>query len=268
MKNKHMNTGSSELLEFGTLNDSNYPIDDFAGYTGTSVMDIAGSSNNRKEKESDRDSRLNNYNNSDSEYNREQEKSQTLKSSGRDITESQSSFSRSDNKYLDNNTSSMTVGQLPIYDPSKYESQRLSISVDKKPTLEKDSSLDINNAIGLLDRNSVSRNSIKTVNTSYSNSSQSNSNISKTHSSNSPKRITETTPDGVRITKYSNGTVKKVYPNGQQEVTFLNGDTKISHTTGTVVYYYSNANTTHTTYIDGSEVYEFPNNQVSFTLYM
>jgi hypothetical protein len=32
---------------------------------------------------------------------------------------------------------------------------------------------------------------------------------------------------------------------------------------GVVVYYYAQANTTHTTYTDGLEVYEFPNNQVS-----
>lgn len=78
----------------------------------------------------------------------------------------------------------------------------------------------------------------------------------------SPKRVTETTPDGVKIVKYSNGTVKRVHPNGLQEVVFLNGDSKVTHKTGTIVYFYANAQTTHTTYLDGSEVYEFPNNQV------
>ena len=86
--------------------------------------------------------------------------------------------------------------------------------------------------------------------------------MSHSSSRNSPKRVTETTPEGVQVTKYSNGTVKKIYPNGQQEVIFLNGDSKLTQSGGTVVYFYANAQTTHTTYVDGSEVYEFPNNQV------
>jgi centromere protein J len=74
--------------------------------------------------------------------------------------------------------------------------------------------------------------------------------------------VVETTPEGVQVTRYSNGTVKRIHPDGQQEVLFLNGDTKRTHCSGMVVYYYANAQTTHTTYVDGSEVYEFPNSQV------
>ena len=48
-------------------------------------------------------------------------------------------------------------------------------------------------------------------------------------------------------------------------VRFTNGDYKHTDTaSGVVIYYYKLADTTHTTYKDGMEVYEFPNKQVHF----
>ena len=41
----------------------------------------------------------------------------------------------------------------------------------------------------------------------------------------------------------------------------VNGDTKQTSTDGTVIYHYCEANTTHTSYTTGVEVYEFPNGQ-------
>jgi hypothetical protein len=75
-------------------------------------------------------------------------------------------------------------------------------------------------------------------------------------------RTEQVLADGTRLILYKNGTRKEVYPNGQSLVQFANGDTKRSDTDGVVVYYYAQARTTHTTYKDGLQVYEFPNNQV------
>ena len=142
-----------------------------------------------------------------------------------------------------------------MYDPSKYEG-RGSRGGRKQPE-------------GLAE----SMTSIATAATSTSEHAQLQRNASSSSSSSSsgggggvggssPKRVTTTTTDGVRVTKYSNGTVKKLHPDGQQEVAFQNGDSKRTLSSGTVVYFYANAQTTHTTHADGSEVYEFPNNQV------
>jgi len=76
-------------------------------------------------------------------------------------------------------------------------------------------------------------------------------------------RVVEITPEGVKITKYSNGTVKTAFPDGSSEVRFSNGDIKNQDPhEGIVVYFYAHAKTTHTTYKDGSELYEFPNGQI------
>uniref|UniRef100_A0A4W6DN60 Centromere protein J C-terminal domain-containing protein n=1 Tax=Lates calcarifer TaxID=8187 RepID=A0A4W6DN60_LATCA len=45
------------------------------------------------------------------------------------------------------------------------------------------------------------------------------------------------------------------------KVTFFNGDTKQIMADQRVIYYYSDAQTTHITYPDGMEVLHFPNNQ-------
>lgn len=69
--------------------------------------------------------------------------------------------------------------------------------------------------------------------------------------------------DSRRLTRYRNGTVKEEFPDGSAAVLFANGDSKrTSADGGTVVYFYATAQTTHTTYGDGLEVYEFPNRQV------
>lgn len=76
-------------------------------------------------------------------------------------------------------------------------------------------------------------------------------------------RIEESLPDGSRIVKYRNGTIKEIDIHGKALVRFTNGDTKLTDPkTGTVVYYYSDAETTHTSFADGLELYQFPNGQV------
>jgi hypothetical protein len=82
---------------------------------------------------------------------------------------------------------------------------------------------------------------------------------------NSAGRTEELLPDGRRVVQYRNGTQKELLPSGESVVRFVNGDSKTTGvgSSGVVVYYYAQANTTHTTYTDGLEVYEFPNNQVS-----
>lgn len=82
--------------------------------------------------------------------------------------------------------------------------------------------------------------------------------------SNQSNRIEEDLPGGRKRILYKNGTVKEIEADGSSLVKFLNGDTKkINSVSGTTVYYYAQADTTHTTFKDGLEVYEFPNKQVS-----
>lgn len=76
-------------------------------------------------------------------------------------------------------------------------------------------------------------------------------------------RIVKIAPDGSKVTTYGNGTIKTTSPNGTVEVRFVNGDTKTQiPSDGSVVYYYAHAQTTHTTFADETELYEFPNGQV------
>jgi hypothetical protein len=81
---------------------------------------------------------------------------------------------------------------------------------------------------------------------------------------NGGSRTEEVLPDGRRLISYRNGTRKEILPNGESLVRFVNGDSKTTGAgnSGVVVYYYAQADTTHTTYKDGLEVYEFPNRQV------
>ena len=83
---------------------------------------------------------------------------------------------------------------------------------------------------------------------------------------NGGSRTEEVLPDGRRLISYRNGTRKEILPNGESLVRFVNGDSKTTGAgnSGVVVYYYAQADTTHTTYKDGLEVYEFPNRQVCF----
>ena len=56
---------------------------------------------------------------------------------------------------------------------------------------------------------------------------------------------------------------KEILRDGSSTVKFANGDIKKTHSdTGLVVYFYASANTTHTTYNNGVEIFEFPNGQV------
>jgi hypothetical protein len=83
------------------------------------------------------------------------------------------------------------------------------------------------------------------------------------NSSGTKDRKVEIGPDGVKITRYSNGTVKYLFPDGVSEVRFTNGDIKTQNPgDSTLVYFYAQAKTTHTTYADGTEVYSFPTGQV------
>jgi centromere protein J len=78
-----------------------------------------------------------------------------------------------------------------------------------------------------------------------------------------PGRIEEEMPDGRRVVRYRNGTVKEVQVTGESLVRFLNGDTKwTSADSAKVIYFYAEAKTRHTTHSSGLEVYEFPNAQV------
>ncbi len=77
-------------------------------------------------------------------------------------------------------------------------------------------------------------------------------------------RTEQLLPDGSRVVLYRNGTKKKIAADGSSVVLFSNGDSKHTETSsGVVTYYYKEADTTHTTYPDLTEVYEFPNKQVS-----
>jgi centromere protein J len=64
------------------------------------------------------------------------------------------------------------------------------------------------------------------------------------------------------VTWYSNGTHKERRPDGATCVRFGNGDVKRTGADGTVTYYYDSAKTTHSTYSNGDEVFEFPSGQV------
>nr|XP_019956297.1 PREDICTED: centromere protein J isoform X2 [Paralichthys olivaceus] len=67
---------------------------------------------------------------------------------------------------------------------------------------------------------------------------------------------------GDRLLVYPNGTKKEVSADGLTvKVTFFNGDTKQVTADQRVIYYYSDAQTTHITYPDGLEVLHFSNNQ-------
>lgn len=97
-------------------------------------------------------------------------------------------------------------------------------------------------------------------NQSKSLNSPQNQQASKDKDSN---RTEEVRADGSRLIHYRNGTTKEIDPQGHQLVRFTNGDTKYTDAvTGAVVYYYAENQTTHTSYVDGVEVFAFPNGQV------
>ncbi|KAJ8013109.1 hypothetical protein DPEC_G00049870 [Dallia pectoralis] len=67
---------------------------------------------------------------------------------------------------------------------------------------------------------------------------------------------------GGRLIVFPNGTRKELSADGlTAKVTFFNGDIKQVMADQRVIYYYAEAQTTHTTYPDGMEVLQFPKNQ-------
>ncbi|XP_078412879.1 uncharacterized protein LOC144689571 [Cetorhinus maximus] len=69
--------------------------------------------------------------------------------------------------------------------------------------------------------------------------------------------------NGSRIITFRNGTRKEVSADGQSvTITFFNGDVKTFMPDQKVIYYYADAKTTHTTYPNGMERLQFPNNQI------
>ncbi|XP_067240409.1 uncharacterized protein si:ch211-140l13.3 isoform X2 [Chanodichthys erythropterus] len=67
--------------------------------------------------------------------------------------------------------------------------------------------------------------------------------------------------NGCRVITFRNGTKKEIGVDKSVTVTFFNGDVKSTLADGTVIYYYCDAQTTHSTYPSGLEVVQFPNNQ-------
>ncbi|XP_071591230.1 centrosomal P4.1-associated protein isoform X1 [Heliangelus exortis] len=69
--------------------------------------------------------------------------------------------------------------------------------------------------------------------------------------------------NGCHLIFFPNGTCKKVGSDGKTvTITFFNGDVKQIMPDQTVIYYYADAKTTHTTYSDGLEVLQFSNGQI------
>jgi len=76
-------------------------------------------------------------------------------------------------------------------------------------------------------------------------------------------KVEKVNTDGSRVITFANGTRKDISVDGQTViVTFFNGDIKQIMPDQRVIYYYSDAQTTHTTYPDGLEVLQFPSKQI------
>nr|XP_006122980.1 centromere protein J-like [Pelodiscus sinensis] len=76
-------------------------------------------------------------------------------------------------------------------------------------------------------------------------------------------KVEEVLTDGRRIITFRNGTKKEISADKRMTVvTFFNGDVKKIMPDQRVIYYYADAQTTHTTYPNGLEVLQFPNNQI------
>ncbi|CAH2225285.1 centromere J isoform X1 [Pelobates cultripes] len=69
--------------------------------------------------------------------------------------------------------------------------------------------------------------------------------------------------NGSHVILFPNGTRKEVSADGKSTtVTFFNGDVKQVMADQRVIYYYADAETTHTTYPDGLEILQFSNGQI------
>ncbi|KAI1897506.1 hypothetical protein AGOR_G00083980 [Albula goreensis] len=76
-------------------------------------------------------------------------------------------------------------------------------------------------------------------------------------------KVEQVLTSGRRSVVFRNGTKKDITADGKSvTVMFFNGDIKQTLANGKEVYYYSDAKTTHTSYPDGLEVLQFPNNQI------
>ncbi|XP_069463944.1 centromere protein J-like isoform X2 [Ambystoma mexicanum] len=76
-------------------------------------------------------------------------------------------------------------------------------------------------------------------------------------------KVEQILSDGRRVITFRNGTKKEISTDGKSVmVTFFNGDIKKILPDQRVVYYYADAQTTHTTFPNGLEVLQFPNNQI------
>ena len=76
-------------------------------------------------------------------------------------------------------------------------------------------------------------------------------------------KVERVCPDGSREILFTNGTRKQISSDSQTIiVSFFNGDIKQMLPDGRVVYYYADAQTTHTTYADGLQIFQFVNGQV------
>ncbi|XP_010123657.1 PREDICTED: centromere protein J [Chlamydotis macqueenii] len=76
-------------------------------------------------------------------------------------------------------------------------------------------------------------------------------------------KVEKVLKNGCHLIFFPNGTWKKVASDGKTvTITFFNGDVKQVMPDQTVIYYYADAKTTHTTYADGLEVLQFSNGQI------
>ncbi|XP_074788262.1 centrosomal P4.1-associated protein [Athene noctua] len=76
-------------------------------------------------------------------------------------------------------------------------------------------------------------------------------------------KVEKVLKNGCHLVFFPNGTWKKVDSDGKTvTITFFNGDVKQVMPDQTVIYYYADAKTTHTTYSDGLEVLQFSNGQI------
>ncbi|KAF4071077.1 hypothetical protein AMELA_G00280830 [Ameiurus melas] len=75
-------------------------------------------------------------------------------------------------------------------------------------------------------------------------------------------KVEQLLSDGSRVIVFRNGTRKEIGADQKSTtVTFCNGDVKRVLADGTMVYYYCDTQTTHSTYPSGLEVLQFPNKQ-------
>nr|XP_009475864.1 PREDICTED: centromere protein J-like [Pelecanus crispus] len=76
-------------------------------------------------------------------------------------------------------------------------------------------------------------------------------------------KVEEVLTDGRRIITFRNGTKREISADKRMTtISFFNGDVKKIMPDQRVIYYYADAQTTHTAYPDGLEVLQFPNNQI------